>query len=225
MQYEYKEGKIYQDGNEIFSVKVNQGAMGTQSLEITGIQNIYIDKASGGYKITQNDMELGTISRNLKMNYNGRNYSITKPLNEGTSQSSSLLSDGTKVGTITFSSQSLTGTYDYMNDEVPLVIYLALLSPYIKTMSSQATPGQQGNRTNRANNYRMSKSYLILSNLVFIIAIVVIFASNYLHIPIYLDYSIIIIAIGASYGIRILGRKKYREKMQEQNDMNNNNNL
>ncbi len=225
MQYEYKDGKIYQDGNELYSVKVNQGAMGTQSLEITGTQNIYIDKASGGYKITQNGMELGTISRNLKMNYNGRNYSITRPMNDGISQSSNLLSDGTKVGTITFSSQSLTGTYDYMNDEVPLVIYLSLLSPYIKSMASQAGAGQQGNRANRSNNYRMSKAYLILSNVVFIIAIIFIFASSYLGISIYMDYAIIIIAIAASYGIRIIGRKKYREKMEEQNDMNNNNNL
>ncbi|KJE49132.1 MULTISPECIES: hypothetical protein [unclassified Acidiplasma] len=227
MQYEFRGGKIYQDGNEVYSVNTVQGSLGSRAVEITGQQTISIQRTGGVYKIMQNDMDMGSISRGLRMNYNGRNYSITAFSSDGMNRVSNLLSDGTKVGTITISGDSLIGVCDFMNDEVPLIIYLSLLSPYINRLGPQ--PGNMQN--NRANMYRMSRGYLIASNLVFVLAIIFIFAGSFIlpksivdsHYFLYIDYGVIVIAIALSYVIRFIGRKKYREQMAQKNDDMNNN--
>ncbi len=73
MEYTFKDGKIYQDDTEIYTIKSNSSNLGAKSIEIsgtTGLQSIYIDKAPGGYKISQGSMDMGTLSRNLVMSYN-----------------------------------------------------------------------------------------------------------------------------------------------------------
>ncbi len=57
MQYTYKDGKIYDGDNEIFSVNI-ESAMGAKSIEIKSpSQTISVNKAPGGYKIFQGDMD------------------------------------------------------------------------------------------------------------------------------------------------------------------------
>ncbi len=224
MEYVYKDGKIYQDQNEVYTVKSDSSGMGAKSIEITssgGLSSYYIVKAPGGYKITQGSMDMGTISRSLAMDYNGRNYSLSKPYVDNDSRKMDIDSDGTKVGTLTFASGSLTGTYDYMNDEGPVVVYMSLLSPYIR--NSYVNPNQ-GGTNNRANMYRMPRIYAIMSNVVFLIAIVVILLSGY--IPGFneeYDFGILIAVIVLSYAIRVEGRKKYKEQQNKENDNMNNN--
>ncbi|WMT50936.1 MAG: hypothetical protein RE471_08135 [Ferroplasma sp.] len=226
MEYTYKDGKIYQDDTEVYEVKANSSNLGAKSIEITstsGLQNVYIDKAPGGYKISQGSMEMGTISRNLSMNYNGRNYSLSRPYQDGDSRKMDIKSDDSKVGTLTFGSGSLTGIYDFMNDEVPVVVYMSVMSPYIRT--AYGNPSAQGtSAAQRRNMYRMPRIYAILSNVVFLIAIVLILFSSYLGIPADYDFLILILVIVFSFVIRSIGRRKYIEqhKNDDENGMNKN---
>ena len=164
-------------------------------------------------------MDLGTLNRNLTMNYNGRSYSVSKPYVNDNVRTIDVNSDTSKVGSIIFNQDSLTGTFEYLNDEVPAVIYMSLLSPYIK--NGYVNPQNNAMQV-RGNRYMMSKKYMILSNVVFFIAIILIFTSGYLGIPSVYDFVILILAVVFSYAVRIYGRKKYRE--EHQNDINNQNN-
>ncbi len=219
MRYTYKDGKIYDGDNELYSVNIDSTA-GSKSIEIKGYsQTILINKAPGGYKIFQGDMDMGTLNRNLTMNYNGRAYSVSKPYINDNVRTIDMNSDTSKVGTMVFNQDSLTGTFEYLNDEVPAVIYMSLLSPYIK--NGYVNPSNS-TMPNRGNRYAMSKKYLILSNVVFFVAIILIFASGYLGIPGTYDFVILILAVVFSYVVRIYGRRKYME--EHQNDINNQNN-
>jgi len=134
-------------------------------------------------------------------------------------------SDDSKIGTLTFGAGVLTGTYDYMNDEVPVVVYMSVMSPYVR--STYGAPNGQGQPNNRANMYRMPRIYAIMSNVVFLIAIVVILFSAdipYLRTNEDYDFVILIIVIVLSFVIRSMGRKKYREQHEsdETNGMNKN---
>ncbi len=226
MEYTYKDGKIYQDDTEVYEVKANSSNLGAKSIEITstsGLQNVYIDKAPGGYKISQGSMEMGTISRNLSMNYNGRNYSLSRPYQDGDSRKMDIKSDDSKIGTLTFGPGSLTGIYDFMNDEVPVVVYMSVMSPYIRT--AYGNPNAQGtSAAQRRNMYRMPRIYAILSNVVFLIAMVLILFSSYLGIPADYDFVILILVIVFSFVIRSIGRRKYIEqhKNDDENGMNKN---
>ncbi|MEM0139803.1 MAG: hypothetical protein QXZ44_04240 [Ferroplasma sp.] len=226
MEYVFKDGKIFQDNNEVYAVKTESAGMAARSIDITsqgGFSSFSINRAPGGYKITQGSMDMGNISRNLAMNYNGRNYTLSRPYMDGNSRKMDIASDGTKVGTLTFGSDMLTATYDFMNDEGPVVVYMALLSPYIK--SAYANPNQQGAQNTRANMYRMPRIYAIMSNVVFLIAIVFILLSSYIPgFNEYYDFGILIGVIIISYGIRAAGRKKYMEQQQnnDENGMNKN---
>jgi len=218
VQYTYKDGKIYDGDTELYSVNVETAA-GAKSIEIkSSSQTILINKAPGGYKIFQGDMDLGTLNRNLTMDYNGRSYSVSRPYVNDNVRTIDINSDSSKIGSIIFNSDSLTGTFDYLNDEVPAVIYMSLLSSYIK--SAYVNPSNTA-MNNRRSMYMMSRKYMILSNVVFFIAIILIFASAYLGIPGAYDFVILILAIVFSYIVRIYGRKKYRE--EHQNDINNKN--
>ncbi len=227
MEYTYRDGKIYQDDTEIYEVKANSSNLGAKSIEISnvsGLQSIYIDKAPGGYKISQGSMEMGTISRNLAMNYNGRNYSLSRPYQDGDTKKMDIKSDDSKIGTLTFGSGSLTGVYDFMNDEIPVIVYMSVLSPYIRT--AYGNPGQQGTAAGqRRNMYRMPRIYAILSNVVFLIAIILILASNYLGIPSLYDFVILIAVIIFSFVIRAIGRKKYMEEHKNDDETGMNKNL
>ncbi|WP_337860155.1 hypothetical protein [Ferroplasma sp.] len=217
MEYTYKDGNIYQDDNVVYAIKSNSSSLGAKSIEITnasGLQSIDIDKAPGGYKISQGSMDMGSISRNLIMNYNGRTYSLSKPYADNNTRKMDMLSDGTKIGTLTFGAGVLTGTYDYMNDEVPAVVYMSVMSPYVKTTYNNPNNAQ----AKRANMYRMPRIYAILSNVVFLVAIVIILLSNFLGIPADYDFLILIIVIALSFMIRSMGRKKYREQQQNNNN-------
>jgi hypothetical protein len=223
VEYTFKDGKIYQDDTEIYTIKSNSSNLGAKSIEIsgaTGLQSIYIDKAPGGYKISQGSMDMGTLSRNLVMSYNGRTYSLSKPYVDNDTRKMEIKSDDSKIGTLTFGSGVLTGTYDYMNDEVPVVVYMSVMSPYIK--SAYNTPNGQTGR--RQNAYRMPRIYAILSNVVFLVAIVIIIFSGALGIPTNYDFLILIIVIAFSFVIRSMGRRKYQEehKNDEDNGMNKN---
>ena len=225
MEYTYRDGKIYQDNTEVYEVKSNASSLGAKSIEISstsGLQSIYIDKAPGGYKVSQGSMEMGTLSRNLAMNYNGRNYSLSRPYQDADTRKMDIKSDDSKIGTLTFGADSLTGVCDYMNDEVPVVVYMSVMSPYIR--SAYGNPNAQGVANQRRNMYRMPRIYAILSNVVFLIAIVIILFSSYLGIPSIYDFVILIVVIVFSFAIRSLGRKKYIEehKNDDENGMSKN---
>jgi hypothetical protein len=226
VEYTFKDGKIYQDDNEIYTIKSNSSSLGAKSIEISntsGLQSVYIDKAPGGYKISQGSMDMGTLSRNLVMSYNGRTYSLSKPYADMDTRKMDIKSDDSKIGTLTFGAGVLTGTYDYMNDEVPVIVYMSVMSPYVKsTYNGINAQNPQGNR--RANAYRMPRIYAILSNVIFLVAIVIIVFSTSLGIPGDYDFLILIIVIALSFVIRSAGRKKYQEehKNDEDNGMNKN---
>ncbi len=223
MEYTFKDGKIYQDDNEIYTIKSNSSNLGAKSIEISsasGLQSIYIDKAPGGYKISQGSMEMGTLARNLVMNYNGRTYSLSRPYADTDTRKMDIKSDDSKIGTLTFGAGVLTGTYDYMNDEIPVIVYMSVMSPYVK--STYGNTNAQPN--NRANMYRMPRIYAIMSNVIFLIAIVLILFSTSLRIPADYDFVILIVVIALSFVIRSMGRKKYKEQHMndEENGMNKN---
>jgi hypothetical protein len=223
VEYTFKDGKIYQDDTEIYTIKSNSSNLGAKSIEITGasgLQSIYVDKAPGGYKISQGSLDMGTLSRSLIMSYNGRNYSLSKPYADNNTRKMEINSDESKIGTLTFGSGTLTGTYDYMNDEVPVIVYMSVMSSYIR--STYNAPGAQGGK--RATMNKMPRIYAILSNVVFLIAIVVILFSTSLGIPANYDFLILIAVIAFSFIIRMLGRKKYIEqhKNDEEDGMNKN---
>jgi hypothetical protein len=218
MEYKYKDGNIYQDDNIVYTIKSNSSTLGAKSIEISsasGLQSIYIDKAPGGYKISQGSMDMGTLSRNLAMDYNGKKYSLSKPYVDNDTRKMDILSDESKVGTLTFGAGELTGTYNYMNDEIPAIVYMSVLSPYIRQSYNNPAANGMGNR---ANMYRMPRIYAILSNVIFLIAIVIILFSNSLGIPAEYDFLILIIVIALSFVIRSMGRKKYREQHQNNNE-------
>ena len=67
--------------------------------------------------------------------------------------------------------------------------YMSVMSPYVKsTYNGINAQNPQGNR--RANAYRMPRIYAILSNVVFLVAIVIILFSTSLGIPAdYVDFT------------------------------------
>lgn len=199
--------KLICDGNTIFEDDRPIGtiSMGRSSIDVTGSVSISLKREKGGYSILEDNMPIGKIEKNLKMNYQGKIFEPErKDLYDfvtGKTNSLNIYSLGSVSGKIERENMKLVVNGDVGFDKIPFLIYLTLFSRY-----RMPAMGTRGRAQALPSPYKEAYYALIFA---FFAAFVFL---SFFNISSDLYITILLVLIIGQFVIFFMGRKKLSKK-------------
>ncbi len=208
MEYLYRNGNIYYHNAVLYNVSFSSQYSGSRFIKILlpgNVPKIELTKSFTGYGIEGDNKYVGFVSNKLSMNYHGKMYRSSKPVVEDNNFIIYISEQDMQVGKITFVPKGIEISFNNEDNEIPFLVYMVILVPYIDKHVTNKDALKIKNKTARS----IKKGYAIISNSIFLIAISAIIIVKLTDINALFDLIIAIIAIIASYAVRELGYSKY----------------
>jgi hypothetical protein len=222
MKYTVSGNSITRDGKKIGDISyVGSGVRFNQAM-ITGPATFTLERDSLDYKIMDNGIEMGTVKKGMKIEYNFTKYDVNNRnvtmFRIGRDKSLNILSSGDTVATITRVGGNHVIDCISAGSEIPAFSVYAILSRNLNGLVSYNDTSTSRSRTTMPAGYRALSAVLSIAAILFLYSA----GFGFLSPGIY-DIIIFVILLVWSRFVWALGAKK--GKTRQADDLNNPQNL
>ena len=153
MGYLYRDGNIYYHDAILYNVSFSSQYSGSGFIKISlpgNVPKIELTKSFTGYKIEGDNKYVGFVSNKLSINYQGKMYRSSKPVVEDNNFIIYISEQNMQVGKITFVPKGIEISFNNKDDEIPFLVYMVILVPYIDKHITNEDAVKMKNKTARS---------------------------------------------------------------------------